>query len=109
MKKNDRVKSDKGGISRRTFNKGVLSSAGLGLAYGSGIAPAFGQGKRELIYGMWGGDVGNLSPTIRSDIKAGILIHNLFDGLVRPNYAKGTIEPWVAEAWSNPDPLTWRI
>ena len=109
MKKNDRVKSDTGGISRRTFNKGVLSTAGLGLAYGTGIAPAFGRGNRELIYGMWGGDVGNLSPTIRSDVKAGILIYNLFDGLVRPNYAKGTIEPWVAEAWSNPDPLTWRI
>ena len=109
MKKNDCVKSDTGGISRRTFNKGVLSSAGLGLAYGTGIAPAFGQGNRELICGMWGGDVGNLSPTIRSDVKAGILIYNLFDGLVRPNYAKGTIEPWVAEAWSNPDPLTWRI
>ncbi len=108
-KKNESVKNDTGGISRRTFNKGLLSSAGLGLAYGTGIAPAIGQGNRELIYGMWGGDVGNLSPTIRSDVKAGILIYNLFDGLVRPNYAKGTIEPWVAEAWSNPDPLTWRI
>ncbi len=96
-------------VSRRAFNKGVASAAGAGLALGSGIAPAFAQGNRELIYGMWGGDVGNLSPTIRSDIKAGILIYNLFDGLVRPNYAKRTIDPWVAEAWSNPDPLTWRI
>ena len=96
-------------LSRRAFNRGVASATGAGLALGSGIAPAFAQGKRELVYGMWGGAVGNLSPVIRHDNQAGILIYNLFDGLVRPNYAKGTIEPLVAEAWSNPDPLTWRI
>ena len=96
-------------VSRRAFNKGLASATGAGLALGSGIAPAFAQGKRELVYGMWGGAVGNLSPVIRHDNQAGILIYNMFDGLVRPNYAKGTIEPWVAEAWSNPDPLTWRV
>ena len=96
-------------VSRRTFNKGLAGAAGAGLALGSGIAPAFAQGKRELIYGMWGGDIGNLSPVIRHDNKPGIIIYNMFDGLVRPNYALGTIEPWMAEGWTNPDPLTWRV
>lgn len=97
------------GISRRKFNKYATAAAGVGLLYGTGIAPAIAQGKRELVYGMWGGDVGNLSPTIRADTKGSVLIYNIFDGLVRPDYAKRTIEPWVAESWANPDPLTWRI
>ncbi len=107
--KNGRTRASKGAISRRSFNKGLAATAGIGLAFGTGIAPAISQGRSELVYGLWGGDVGNMSPVIRYDIKAGILVDNIFDGLVRPNYAARTIEPLMAEAWSNPDPLTWRI
>ena len=96
-------------LTRRSFAKAALATTGLGLGVGFGRAPAIAQGKRDMIYGMWGGDVGNMSPVIRYDTKAGILVYNIFDGLVRPNFETRAIEPFVAEDWTNPDPLTWRI
>src|SRR5262249_213152 len=38
-----------------------------------------------------------------------LVVYNVFDGLVQIDFAKRTIEPLVAERWTNPDPLTWRI
>ena len=35
--------------------------------------------------------------------------HEVADGLIYIDYAKRTIEPFMALEWSNPDPLTWRI
>ncbi|MGI6853501.1 ABC transporter substrate-binding protein [Mesorhizobium sp. 1B3] len=99
-----------GGMSRRNFIK--TSAAGMTLAAAGGFSftPAIGQDRRsDLRIGLWGGDFGNLSPVIRWDISAGIIMQHIYDGLVRVNYAERTILPWLAEEWANPDPLTWRI
>ncbi|MBL6614225.1 MAG: ABC transporter substrate-binding protein [Reyranella sp.] len=94
------------GITRRAFAAGTLGS---GLILGSGRAPAIAQGKRDLRVGVWGGEFGNLSPVIRFDIQGGLILYNIFDGLVQIDFAKRTIEPSLALEWANPDPLTWRI
>ncbi len=100
-------------ISRRRF---VQLSAAAGIAAAlptpwarSGQAPAKLSGKKNLIYGAFGGDPGNMSPVIRSDIPGSIIMHNLNDNLVRPNYQTRVIEPLLAESWRNVDPLTWQI
>ncbi|MBI2867862.1 MAG: twin-arginine translocation signal domain-containing protein [Chloroflexi bacterium] len=111
MKKMENVRLS--GVSRRKFLKlsaaagamGVLSAPTARLA----AAPAKGGGKKSLIYGAFGGDPGNLSPVIRFDINAGIIMYNIFDNLVMLNYKTRKIEPLVAESWKNIDPLTWQI
>ncbi|MHB1004734.1 MAG: ABC transporter substrate-binding protein [Chloroflexota bacterium] len=72
-------------------------------------APAKAAAKKNLIYGIFGGDPGNLSPVIRTDINAGIIQHNIYDNLVKPNYKTRVMEPLTVEAWENVDPLTWRV
>ena len=69
----------------------------------------FAQGKRELRVGTWGGEFGNLSPVIRSDIQGSLVMYNVFDGLVNIDFKDRSIVPCMALEWSNPDPLTWRI
>lgn len=95
-------------VSRRQ----VIAVAG-GAALGAAPAllfPAIAQGRtQDLRIGIWGGDFGNLSPAIRYTVPAALVVNHLFDGLVRVDYAKRVLIPWLAESWSNPDPLTWRI
>ncbi len=101
------------GMSRRRFLKLSAAAGAVGVLptrlARSGQAPARITGKKNLIYGAFGGDPGNLSPVIRSDIPGTIIIHNFNDNLVRPNYRTRTIEPLLAESWRNVDPLTWQI
>ena len=94
------------GITRRGFGAGAL---GTGLILGTGRAPALAQGRRDLRVGTWGGEFGNLSPVIRSDIQGSLVMYNVFDGLVSINYKDRAVVPNMALEWSNPDPLTWRI
>ncbi len=100
------VRVTSSGLTRRQLGK---AAAGAGLLLGTGVAPAIGQGRSDLRVGVFGGDFGNLSPLIRHDIQGGLVVYNVFDGLVAIDYKKRTIEPLVAEAWTNPDPLTWRV
>jgi peptide/nickel transport system substrate-binding protein len=97
------------GLTRRDLGKAALAGAGVGLVFGTGVAPAIAQGRRDLRVGVFGGDFGNLSPVIRYDIQGGLVVYNVFDGLVDIDYQKREIVPMMAEAWTNPDPLTWRI
>ena len=96
-------------LSRRNFGKAALAAGSAGLIYGTARAPAIAQARRDLRVGVFGGDFGNLSPVVRFDIQGGLVVYNIFDGLVQIDYAKRTIEPLIAEQWSNPDPLTWRF
>ena len=105
MSKGSRLSSGQG-VTRRGFTAGAL---GTGLILGTGRAPAIAQGKRDLRVGVWGGEFGNLSPVIRFDIQGGLVLYNLFDGLVEINFDKRSIEPLMALEWANPDPLTWRF
>jgi peptide/nickel transport system substrate-binding protein len=105
MTKQIRASAGKG-ITRRAFTAGSLGS---GLLLGLGKAPAFAQAKRDLRVGVYGGEIGNLSPVIRYDTRDSRIFHNIFDQLVSINFEKRTIEPLMALEWSNPDPLTWRI
>lgn len=90
--------------------RALLGAAGAGLAFGTGIAPAIAQGtRRDLRVGLFGGDFGNLSPVVRWDIQSGLVMYNVIDSLVAIDFTNRAIVPQVAEAWSNPDPLTWRI
>lgn len=99
--------------SRRTFLKLSTAAGAMGLLSGRtarlAAAQAKGSGKRELVYGAFGGDPGNLSPVIRWDISAGIVMNNIFDNLVQVNYQTRRLEPLLAESWKNIDPLTWQI
>jgi len=96
-------------INRRTFLKQAAATTAMGLILATRIPPAKAAAKKNLIYGAFGGDPGNLSPVIRYDISAGIIMYNLFDNLVQPNYKTRAIEPLLAESWKNIDPLTWQI
>jgi peptide/nickel transport system substrate-binding protein len=98
-----------GGLTRRALGRGLVAATGTGLVYGTGIAPSIAQGKRDIRVGMFGSDFGNLSPVIRTDIQGGLIQYNIIDSLVSIDYSNRKIMPLVAEAWSNPDPLTWRI
>jgi peptide/nickel transport system substrate-binding protein len=109
MSKGFRTTSGQGtGISRRGFTAGALSTGAIGSGLLLG-APAIAQGKRDLRVGTWGGEFGNLSPVIRSDIQGSLVMYNVFDGLVNINFKDRSIIPCMALEWSNPDPLTWRI
>jgi ABC-type transport system substrate-binding protein len=104
------IKSQSGGISRRQFIKSAAAGTTLAATGAFNFMPAIGQDKRsDLRVGLWGGDFGNLNPVIRWDISAGVIMNHIYDGLVRVNYAQRSIVPWLAEEWTNPDPLTWRI
>jgi len=92
-------------LSRRA----MLAVAGA-TAAGSLAAPALAQGtRRDLRIGVFGGDFGNISPMVRHDIQGGLIVNNLYDGLVRIDFRNRRILPWLAEAWTQPDPLTWRV
>src|SRR5260370_28927519 len=105
MSKGSRLSSGQG-VTRRGFGAAAL---GTGLVLGTGRAPALAQGKRDLRVGVWGGEFGNLSPVIRFDIQGGLILYNLFDGLVNINFKSRAIEPSLALESANPDPLTRRI
>ena len=99
----------KTGITRREFIKATSTAGLLGAVFSNRIPPALAKGKRNLIYGGFGGNVGHLSPVIRHDTAAGLVIRNIFDNLVMPNYETRAIEPVLAKSWKNTDPLTWQI
>src|SRR5471030_2637121 len=85
------------GITRRGFGAGAL---GAGLILGTGRAPALAQGKRDLRVGTWGGEFGNLSPVIRSDIQGSLVMYNIFDGLVNIDFKDRSILPCMALEWA---------
>lgn len=94
-----------GTVSRRQ----VLKTGAAFAAASAFPMPAIAQGKRDLIYGGFGSGYSNLNPLLRTDIAGGIVMRNIFDGLVRPNYAARRVEPWLAEEWTLVDPMTWRV
>ncbi len=103
-------KSDGRRMSRRQLIKSAAGSGALAAANSLPFAPAIGQAKRQdLRVGIWGGDIGSLSPAIRWTVPAGLVMNHIFDGLTRVDYQNRRIIPWLAEDWTNPDPLTWRI
>jgi peptide/nickel transport system substrate-binding protein len=94
------------GPSRR----GLLKAGGALMLAPGLAAPALAQGaRRDLRIAVFGGDFGNLSPVIRYDIQGGLVVHNIYDCLVKIDFSNRKILPWLAEEWTQPDPLTWRI
>ena len=103
----NRLRLNPRGINRRQL---LSRTASAGVVASLPFAPAIGQGKRQDIrVGIWGGDFGNLSPAIRWTVPAGLVMNPIFDGLVRVDYVNRMIVPWLAQEWTNPDPLTWRF
>src|ERR1700756_3504679 len=97
-----------GGVTRRGILK-TAAAAGSALLAGPGItrAPALAQSaRRDLRIGVFGGDFGSFSPVQRYAAQGGLIVCNIFDGLVRIDYENRKILPWLAEGWSQPDPLT---
>lgn len=91
---------------------GLPSLSRRGLIAGSSAmlaAPALAQGRRDLRIGVFGGDFGNISPVVRHDIQGGLIVNNIYDGLVQIDFKNRRILPRLAEAWTQPDPLTWRV
>lgn len=97
-------------ISRRGLLRGAAGASALAAVGSLPAAPAIAQSaRRDLRIGVFGGDFGNLSPVVRWDIQGGLVINNVFDQMVRVDPQSRQVIPWIAEAWTNPDPLTWRI
>jgi peptide/nickel transport system substrate-binding protein len=96
------------GLSRRRFLE-LTTATGLAGALAPAAPRAAAGGKKSLVFGLFGGDPGNLSPVIRYDVAASIIMLNLYDGLGDVNYQTRQVEPLVAEAWAPLSPLTWRI
>jgi peptide/nickel transport system substrate-binding protein len=95
------------GLTRRNLLQGAASAV---TASAFPFAPAIAQSaRRDMRIGVWGGDFGNISPVVRWDIQAGLPMLNIFDNLVRIDYANRKILPHIAESWSNPSPEIWRI
>src|SRR6202051_3080408 len=94
-------------LTRRSLVKGAIATTGF--LFGTGVAPSIAQARRDLRIGVFGGDFGNLSPLIRADIQSGLIQHNIFDALTALAYKTRSIVPFVADSWTNVDPLTWRI
>lgn len=98
------------GMKRRRFLK-LTAAAGLAGAL-SPLAPSpagGSSGKKNLVYGLFGRDPGNLSPVIRYDVSGSIVMLNLYDGLGEVNHRSRRVDPLAAESWAQVDPLTWRI
>jgi peptide/nickel transport system substrate-binding protein len=93
-------------LSRRGLIAGAAAAAALPRLSSPALAQA---ARRDLRIGVFGGDFGNISPVVRHDIQGGLIVNNVFDGLVRIDYANRRIIPWLAEAWTQSDPLTWRV
>lgn len=98
-------------VSRRRFLRYATVGGALTLArvLATPAVQVRAGGKKTLVYGAFGGDPGNLSPVIRYDVSASIIMKNIYDDLVTPNYQTRQMEPRLAEAWQRLDPLTWRI
>src|SRR6202035_2703788 len=94
-------------LTRRSLVNGAIATGGF--LFGTGVAPSIAQARWDLRIGVFGGDFGNLSPLIRADIQSGLIQHNIFDALTEIDYQTRNIVPFVAESWTNVDPLTWRI
>lgn len=93
-------------ISRR----GLIGAGIASTVVARTPAPAVAQAaRRDLRIGSFGSEFGNLSPLIRWDTNSAMISYNVFDQLVRVDAQARRIVPWLAESWSNPDPLTWRI
>jgi peptide/nickel transport system substrate-binding protein len=97
-------------------NPGLPALSRRGLITGSAAllttplaAPALAQGQRDLRIGVFGGDFGNISPVVRHDIQGGLIVNNIYDGLVEIDFKNRRILPRLAEAWTQTDPLTWRV
>jgi len=99
-----------GRLGRRGLIRAAAAGGALAAAPGILHAPALAQaGRRDLRVGVFGHDFGNFAPVQRYDIQGGLVVYNIFDGLVRIDFENRKIIPWLAESWSQPDPLTWRI
>lgn len=96
-------------VNRRQLVSAGAAGGALLLTRGF-PAPAIAQGvRKDLRVGVFGGDFGNFSPVVRYDIQGGLVVYNVFDGLVRIDFANRKMLPWLATEWTQPDPLTWRI
>src|ERR1700692_3530258 len=96
-----------GGVSRRGILK-TAAAAGSALLAGPGIirAPALAQSaRRDLRIGGFGGDFGSFSPVQRYAAQGGLIVCNIFDGLVRIDYKNRKMLPWLPEGWGESDPL----
>jgi peptide/nickel transport system substrate-binding protein len=99
-----------GAMTRRDLLKTAAAGGTLLAAPRVMSAPALAQStRRDLRIGVFGGDFGAFSPVQRLDAQSSLIAYNIFDGLVRLDYENRKILPWIAEDWSQSDPLTWRI
>lgn len=93
--------------NRRTVLKSGLAT-GAALTMPRLASPAIAQSTRgDIRVGVFGSDFGNISPVVRWEMQSGILFNNVFDSMIR--ISNQDLVPWLAEAWTQPDPLTWRI
>jgi peptide/nickel transport system substrate-binding protein len=99
-----------GAMTRRDLLKTAAAGGTLLAAPRIISAPALAQStRRDLRIGVFGSNFGAFSPVQFLDVQSQIVVYNVFDGLVRLDYENRKILPWLAEDWSQPDPLTWRI
>ena len=97
-------------ITRRGFlgagiATGVVAAVGCGA---SGTSSGKSSGASSLETLTWSFDqvATNLDPIKAGDLPSEAAISSSVQGLVVYN-AAGVIEPYLAESWSHPDPVTW--
>jgi peptide/nickel transport system substrate-binding protein len=109
-----RVSSRTSRVSRRGFlgaslASGALAAAGCSTGSSGSPSPAkSGSGGATLESLTWSFDqvATNLDPIKAGDLPSEAAISSSVQGLVVYN-AAGIIEPYLAESWSHPDPVTW--
>jgi peptide/nickel transport system substrate-binding protein len=101
-------------VSRRGFlgaslASGALAAAGCSISGNSSSSPAAsGSAGAALDSLTWSFDqvATNLDPIKAGDLPSEAAISSSVQGLVVYN-AAGVIEPYLAQSWSHPDPVTW--
>jgi peptide/nickel transport system substrate-binding protein len=103
---------NEGRISRREF---VSNGLALGLSLGTvsallaacGTSQSTGPKTGGTITAGVVGAVGSFDPHTWSGFTSNIATNHIYQGLVRLNFDTNAIEPALAKAWENPDPLTY--
>jgi peptide/nickel transport system substrate-binding protein len=98
-------------VSRRGFLGGTLATGALaaaGCSSSSSSAKPGSSAGASLDSLTWSFDqvATNLDPIKAGDLPSEAAISSSVQGLVVYN-AAGVIEPYLAESWSHPDPVTW--
>jgi peptide/nickel transport system substrate-binding protein len=100
-------------VTRRRFlgagiATGVLAAAGCSASSSSSAGQSSGSSSLDTLTWSFNQVATNLDPIKAGDLPSEAAISSSVQGLVVYN-ATGVIEPYLAESWAHPDPVTWQF